>query len=160
MNVGPAGFSPDGKLLATTSHARLRFWDPSTGTEAGAIDTPPLSASPLDRSPRAFIHGLAFSPDKRWLALGVSSTLNSEISVFELSTGRSVGTMPGTGPMAFSPDGRLLAFGTGNLGTIRGLGNQDERSVQLWDVRSFRQKGTVKLAGSLRGASSFSTCTG
>src|SRR5260370_9425688 len=62
--IGLAGLSPRGKLLATASNSspadasiRIRVWDASTGKLRGEVVSPRL------------VHGLAFSPDEKTLAV-------------------------------------------------------------------------------------------
>ncbi len=111
-------FSPDGRLLATTTSGKINLWDTANGrlmlTLEGAHDGGTVS--------------LRFSPDGRLLAV-VSQVPNSEtdeIRLYELASGKVrvtfTGHRGGTLSLAFSLDGRTLASG----GT--------DTTVMLWDV--------------------------
>ena len=117
-------FSPDGKILAWAN----RLWDVETGQQ--------LDISLDDR-----LFDVAFSPDGKILAgTGISTverTRTGVIKFYEAETGRLINTLTATqrtrweesskrvSSIAFSPDGRLLASGSADDGTIK-----------LWDVET------------------------
>jgi WD40 repeat protein len=93
---------------------------------------------------------VVFSPDGRWLASGAK---DNTIKIWDVSTGRLLRTLYGHGAavnaLTVSPDGKLLASGSGNTydvrysklffggGQIGGL--TEDTSVRLWDVATGRQ---------------------
>src|SRR5262249_3878093 len=106
-------FGPDGRLLASVSADKTAIlWDAVGGqnlrtfTHTGAV------------------HFSAFSPDGRLLATAarrpVLDQAVPDIRLWEVSTGRQVGEFVGSGyfkpAVAFSPDGRLFAWTTGDGG--------------------------------------------
>jgi WD40 repeat protein len=98
---GAVAFSPDGSALATTEDGAVRFWNPNTGEELRPDD-----------GHHGFVTALAFSPDDTLLASQGNS--NETIRIWETNTGRLRGVVPIFGnslsnPLAFSPDGGLLA---------------------------------------------------
>ena len=118
-------FSPDGKILAWAD----RLWDVDTGQQ---LDIP------LDNR----LFEIVFSPDGKILAgTGISTVERTRVGVikfYEVETGRLITTLTATQPttkwsesskrvssIAFSPDGRLLASGSADDGTIK-----------LWDVET------------------------
>ena len=117
-------FSPDGKILAWAD----RLWDVDTGQQ---LDIP------LDRT----LFEVVFSPDGKILAgTGISTverTRAGVIKFYEVETGRLINTLTATqrtkwnesskrvSSIAFSSDGRLLASGSADDGTIK-----------LWDVET------------------------
>ena len=133
-------FSPDGKILAWAD----RLWDVDTGQQ---LDIP------LDRT----LFEVVFSPDGKILAgTGISvvdRTRAGVIKFYEVETGRLINTLTATqrtkwnesskrvSSIAFSPDGRLLASGSADDGTIK-----------LWEVETgatyrhiYRETGGGKL---------------
>jgi len=117
-------FSPDGKMLAWADG----LWDVDTGQK---LDIP------LDKK----LFKVVFSPDGKILAgTGISTverTRAGVIKFYEVETGQLINTLTATqrtkwndsskrvSSIAFSPDGRLLASGSADDGTIK-----------LWDVET------------------------
>jgi WD40 repeat protein len=124
-----AAFLPDGRSLVTWGgDATARVWELATGKELRqiAFDNPPL-----------WIYSAAVSPDGRLLAFG---SLNRFIAIHDLANGnlvRRIDRLPdrATG-MAFSPDGRTLAWA-----------GEESAVVRLLEVTSGRER--HRLAGHL-----------
>jgi WD40 repeat protein/serine/threonine protein kinase len=127
MSLGPQekevyrlAMSPDGRYLAsTTVAATLRIWDLQSGQ------------SVVERNEPQSFFGLAFSRTEP----GVIATSNYRtIRIWNYHTGADIATLSGhhsfIKSLVFSPDGTLLASGTGDL--LRG----DSGEVRLWDVRT------------------------
>jgi hypothetical protein len=147
--VGPAAFSPDGKLLVTASPALSPFlrrhvkqpanqvfvWDAATGKR--------LARLPEGLCPGAV--AAAFSPDGRTLALargddmGGAPTPSAEagtVRLYETATWTVRAEVRGgqgrVTALAFTPDGRLLAGGL-------------DTTVLAWDLRPPRVAASVSL---------------
>ena len=117
-------FSPDGKMLAWAN----RLWEVDTGQQ-------------LDISLDDKLFETVFSPDGKIIAgTGISTVERMRAGVikfYEVETGRLINTLTATqrtkwsesskrvSSIAFSPDGRMLASGSADDGTIK-----------LWDVET------------------------
>lgn len=99
-------FSPDGKTAATGSaNGVIKLWNVSSGTLRRE-----LSEKSRERSSTA-VASIAFSSDNKTLA-AVSDT----VELWNVSTGEKTRTIPVRSEaicVAFSPDGKTLAIGTG-----------------------------------------------
>jgi WD40 repeat protein len=109
-------WSPDGKFVVTAGGSTLNFWDVQKGAllrsraGAGAIKT------------------MKFSPDGKRLATGGN---DNSVRLWDVPAATLLGTLgyhdwPVNG-IAFSPDGQLLASGSGRIGKTLG-------AVRLWDM--------------------------
>lgn len=126
-------YSPDGKLLASTTAAsgEAQVWDTATGAAAQA----PITTD-------ATITGLALSPDGRELAITpfVSPTIFVDIATGDARPSR----LRTVNSIGYSPDGTTIA---GALG----------RSVILWDRKTDAQAGeTVMPDAGVRDSLTFS----
>jgi WD40 repeat protein len=107
-------FSPDGRLLATTSADHtVRLWDPHTSRQVRTPLTGHTSA----------VFGVAFSSDSQLLA---TTSDDGTARLWDPRTGRQVGaSLTGhtdtVSAVAFSPDGQLLATAS------------YDRTARLWD---------------------------
>jgi TIR domain/WD domain, G-beta repeat len=123
--VSGVAFSPDGRLLATSSGGTARLWEVASGQERTRLthdDDDPVEA-------------VAFSPDGRLLATGTFH--NAIARIWEVASGRertrvthhdAETILNGIVSVAFSPDGRLLATGS------------DDKTARLWEVASGRER--------------------
>ncbi len=132
VELGPVGivdafaWSPDGRTIATCGHdQKLRLWPiPSEpprpegrkGGEPGKIE--PLATI----EPQGSSWDLAWSPDGKWIAVGLNT---GRVAIIDALEHKSVawleGHASGVGAVAWHPDSALLATGGG-------------RDVRIWNV--------------------------
>jgi WD40 repeat protein len=120
-------FSPDGALLASAGQvnnsAIVRLWKVATGQLLFTTHGP--SGGTWD-----FAFDVAFSPDGKTLAAGLSS---GEVRLFDVASGWQVATLPGHGDavrwLGFHPDGRSLAV----------AGTRSDHTIFVWDLATRQQ---------------------
>jgi WD40 repeat protein len=121
-------FSPDGRYLLASG-----WWRADNPVTAVLVAWSPAGEGTVVRRHRdhgASVDAIAFSPDS---TLYACATVRGEVFVYRTEDGSLVTTLAGRGPLAFSPDGTLLAGS--------GAGN----SLVLWHVPGFAAE--VPLAG-------------
>ena len=124
--VNGVRFSPDGKTLATTGQDHtIRLWDVATWRMKRQLHVPEFSAGKVRFSPngKLFASVCMWGPARLWDA-------ETGVQQVELPDGPHVG-------VAFSPDGKVLAFGG------------ESRVVRFWDVAGRREIGVLDPVGKL-----------
>ncbi|WP_433173834.1 WD40 repeat domain-containing serine/threonine protein kinase [Actinoallomurus sp. CA-150999] len=119
LNVPAVTFSTDGQTLFSGGNA-VRRWDVHTGESRGVLVS----------HAQATVTCLAFSPDGKTLAVGLTSRDHSRVEVVDVTTGRTVATFGHNGNMnsvAFSPDGETVA-------SVSDM----EAAVRLWSAKTGR----------------------
>ncbi len=165
-----AVFSPDGRMIAGGPDQRLSLWDAKTGAHLGTLTEPKLADRMADPNYHALISergaeigALAFSPDSRWLAVGVGGPHNyavdapQKVMVFDVAQRkehRSFATPTQVNAVAFSADGKLLAA-AGHNGTIWLWDTSSWDEVSRWQGPAGTGYGAILfLPGGLLGAAS------
>jgi hypothetical protein len=128
--VWSVDFSPDGRLLASSSYDNtVRIWDVSTSElkfelPGGKRPDGERAAGEID-----WVSAVAFSPDGSTVAAGC---VDRTIRLYDAGTGQLVRILTGAPAavwsVAFSPDGKSLASGSG--------ARDAPGEAQLWDVAS------------------------
>jgi WD40 repeat protein/tetratricopeptide (TPR) repeat protein len=161
--VTAVAFSPDGRLLAAgcsrldtagRRHHEVSLWDVDSGRELRTL--PAFEQA---------VFALAFSPDGRLLAAGGEggqeftdagpAMLTGQAKLWDVSTGRERAAFTTSNrvyALSFSPDGGLLAAGSGRfqaVGNVQTGGVTHaallpiEGEVKLWDVAAGKERVTL-----------------
>jgi WD40 repeat protein len=158
LAVGMSDLGPDrgnlGRPVGQSVSSKVRVWDLRTGELAFASEVLPLTREPRwvkgpdgdwesvpEKQPFE-AKAVAFSPDGTRLAAGGTDfDWDTSIWVWDLATKKLVQNLPVGAPfvssLAFSPDGHMLACGTGPSE------KRPDRDILIWNVSS------AKLLGSL-----------
>ncbi|MDQ3817056.1 MAG: caspase family protein, partial [Acidobacteriota bacterium] len=124
-NVYEVTMTSDGKLLASGGEAGIKLWDVATGQQVLSI--------------KGLFAEFAFSPDNKLLAIASYDDVPGHvrtINFWEVATGKRLPApriefvwngAPFRSELAFSPDGKTLAYSGG------------DNSVILWDIATGQQ---------------------
>jgi WD40 repeat protein len=145
LNVmGQIAFSPDSKLLATSTKQTIEVWDIKTGEVIKSL-----------QSPQGDVTSVWFSPDGRFLVSADERKVSADkepvsyLTIWSFPDGQIIKTLPGYGYAAFFPDGKLVASGSGD----KDFSLIDVKTGQV--VSHFPAIGALRFSGNGKRAASY-----
>jgi WD40 repeat protein len=132
VKASVVAWSSDGKMLAMGSgDQRVRVVDAASGIEIKSWETP------------GAVRALAFSPDNKGVAVGVTSQANTEfaessVQIFDVSTGKEGKTF---GTQAVLRDLRWTPDGTGvGVSSLPDVNRAFNGQLRVWDVATGEER--------------------
>ena len=129
-SVYSLGFSPDGKILASTDDIYVHLWGVETQQRIGQLSTV------SDVISTSSVHA-SFSPNGEIIA---AVTNDGSTYFWDMQTQQVIKNLvEGVTLLAFSPDGKTVALGNGGIGW-RGKKN----TIRLWNLETEQQTGLLE----------------
>ena len=126
-------FSPDGRLLATSTYRSntIKLWETATNRKLRDL-------SSSGQTVPAVAPAIAFSPDSRLIA---TSAADNSVKVWDVNSGREIQTLAGQVTISAALGVYFIGFAAGNqLVTV-------SDAVHVWDVNSGRELRKIELSG-------------
>jgi WD40 repeat protein len=123
-------FSPDGKTIASGSYKTVQLWDAATGKEIRRF-----------KGHTYVVNSVSFNPNGKTIASGSGAfeptgpedIYDNTVRLWNTATGKEIRRLEGhtatVWSVRFSPDGKIVASGSGGIDT-------SDNTVRLWDVSS------------------------
>ena len=162
---GAAAISRNGLWLVSGSlGGAIKLWDLTTGQLQRTLQAAFRRQFPpnvqLDEFGNERCSGIEFGPDSIAFSpdgYSVAGLSNSGVRIWDTARGRELARFPGSGPLAFSPNGKLLAYSPREANFQEGIGALWNVTARVQSAILARHKGPIRVVAFSPGGNTLAT---